>query len=311
MSFIGKIAYLALFPGALSLLLAGAAGRRMLETVSVVIGAPRDAPSAGLASIIGWLSTEPAREGVFSSALAWTAPPVKLFAVSWVACVILGFLDGDLALVYFLLLLALAAHLVIVWTTVEPSGGNNAWMEGAAALGCAVALGLVMAGVSLRTGEVEVARVIGWQVKNGLLVGSGAGGALAQAGSALGLAGALVAGLGLMRLRPFRSVSAGGPAGGTAEGLSGPPLATLLAAEAAMLFVSPLLVVSLFLAGGAGTWYEVGFWALKVLGVLALSGVADAVTARFAGKRALVVLSVAGCAAALAGLLLIWVGVLP
>lgn len=305
MSFIGKIAYLALFPGALSLLLAGAAARGTLEAVSAVLKAPRDTPSASLYSIYERFSAKPARAGFLSSAVLWTAPPARLFAVSWVVCVVTGFLDGDTVLVFFLMLLALAAQLVVPRTSGEPVGVS---MENAAVLGCAVALALALAGVSLRTGEVEVASIISWQVRNGFLVASSAGGALARSGSILGLVGALVAGLALMGLRPFRRAGPAGSQGDAREGLSGPPLAALQVSDAAMLIAAPLLVVSLFMAGGASNFYEIAFWALKVLGVVVLCGVIDAVACRFARRRALAFVSGAGCAAALAGFLLVWIG---
>ena len=308
MSFAGKIVYLVLFPGALTLLLTGAAARLVLGAVSAAARAPRDVRPPGLLSIYSSFAGEPRGEAVFAGAVVWAAPPARLFAVSWVACIVSGFLEGDLVLVYFLLLLALAARLAASHAAGVVERGPDATAEYGALVGCAAALGLALAVVALRTGEVEFSRVLNWQVQNGSLIAHTGDGALALAGSALGLAGALIAGLGLMRLGPFHVQGRAGAHGDAPVRLAGPPLAVLEASDVAMLAVVPLLITALFFAGGAGTWYQVAFWALKVLGVLVVSGAVGAACARLKGSHALAVLPGVGCALALAGLIMVWTG---
>lgn len=247
-------------------------------------------------------------------ALSWLAPAVRLFALSWVSCIIMGFLGGDLLLVFTLLLLASSADLLLCFASSNPRVRQNSRPEAASALGWAVPLAFVIAGVclrigALRPGEMTVAGLLKWQADNGILLGSAVGGAFAQVGTALALVAALICALALMRLRPFGRGYFSDAPGGVAADLSGPPLAALRMSEAASLFVVPLLVVALFLGGPASTWYEVVFWVLKAVGFLLLFGIADLMSARLRSDRVVLWLLGAGSALALAGLLLVWVGV--
>lgn len=96
---------------------------------------------------------------------------------------------------------------------------------------------------------------------------------------------------------------------GIAQEITGPPLALLRVAQTASLAVIPILVTALFLAGPASNWYEVTFWILKVVGLLLLLGVIDMVSARAGSDRVLRWSLGLGGGLALAGFILIWVGV--
>lgn len=311
MSFVGKLVYLALFPGLLFTCLAGLTARGLLGGMTGVVtgGSPRG-PAIGLTGALRLLTAECIPAGGPLHAVMWIAPPVELFALSWVSCLIFGFLGGDLVLLFTLLLLSSAAGMLICFASGNPRVRQNGPSEAAAVLGWAVPLALVIAGVSLRTGEVTVAGLIDWQAGNGgLLWSTAGGGSLAVAGTAMMLAGSLVSVLLLLRFRPLgRGLFSDAP-GGVAQDISGPPLALLRMAETASLFVVPLLLVALFLAGPASNWYEVSFWALKVVGLLVLLGVVDMVSARARTERLLLWSVGAGGGLALAGLVLIWVGV--
>ncbi|MBU4301275.1 MAG: NADH-quinone oxidoreductase subunit H [Actinobacteria bacterium] len=311
MAFVGKLAYLALFPGLLFIYMAGLAARGLLGGMSGVVtgGSPRG-PALGLPGVLRLLTAECIPTGGSLSAVIWLAPPVMLFALSWVSCMLFGVVGGDLALLFSLLLLSSAAVILICFSSENPRVRQNGRSEAAALLGWAIPLALVIAGASLRTGEASVAGLIDWQVRNGgLLWSMEGGGALAVAGTAMMLAAALLCALLLMRLRPLgRGMFSEAPAG-IAQDITGPPLALLRIAETASLAVAPLLLTALFLAGPASNWYEVAFWVLKILGLLLLLGIVDLVSARARSDRLLPWSLGVGGGLALAGLVLVWLGV--
>jgi formate hydrogenlyase subunit 4 len=309
MAFVGKLAYLVLFPGLLFVFLAGLAARGIVEGMSAVVtGGSAPGRASGLRRIVRLFADESSPATGAPAVLQWAAPAVKIVALSWISCLILGFLDGDLLLILALLLLASACDLVLVSCSSNPRVRQNVTSECAQAIGWAVPLSLVIAGVALRTGETQVSAVIRWQVANGVLVGSPAGGALAATGTGLGLLGALVAVGCLARLRPLGRGLFGDPPAGIDSDISGPPLAVLNVSQLALYFLTPLLVVTLFLAGPSSSWYEVVFWALKVAGVIVVLGIVDVVAPRIRSGRALAWSLALGGGLALVGFVLIWVG---
>jgi len=310
MAFVGKLAYLTLVPGLLFVYLAGLGARGLLWGISGIVtgGSPRG-PALGLSGMLRLLTAGCAPTGGALSAVTWLAPPVMVFALSWVSCMLFGVLEGDLALMFSLLLLSSAAAVLICFSSPNPRVRQNAPSEAVALLGWAVPLALVVAGASLRTGEVTVAGLIDWQAVNGGLIWSlEGGGALAVVGTAMMLAAAILCALLLMRLRPLgRGMFSEAPAG-IAHEITGPPLALLRVAETASLAVVPLLLIALFLAGPASNWHEVAFWLLKVLGLLILLGTVDILSARARSDRVLRWSLGAGGGLALAGFVLIWLG---
>jgi hypothetical protein len=310
MAFVGKLAYLLIFPGLLSVVMAGYAARFVLAGMKgAMTGGYLEGPTTCGWSSVRQFASESIATGGSLNAVGWCAPVIKLLALSWVSCIALSFLGGDVVLLFALLVLAAAADLLLVFSSANPRVLQNAPGEALWVLGWAVPLALVFAGVALRTGEVGVAALARWQVANGVMVASASGGALAQAGSALGLAAALVCGLSMARMRPLGRGLFDDPPGGVTSDLSGPPLAILRLADTAALIVVPLVLVLLFFAGPYREWYEIAFWGLKVLGLLIVLGAVDLVFPRMRSSRAFIwSLALAGTLA-LAGLGLIWAGV--
>ena len=311
MAFVGKLANLVFFPGLLFVAAAGLAARMVLSGMSsVVTGATPAGPANGVAGLRRLFSDECVATDGPLHALQWTAPAVKLMALSWATCVVFGFFDGDLALLFALLLLASGADLLLTLCSANPRVRQNGFAEAARVLGWAVPLALVLALVALRTGEASMSGVIRWQASNGILIASTAGGALAQVGTALGLAAAAVGALCMARLRPLSRGLFEDPPGGIASDMSGPPLAMLRISDTASLFVAALLLAALFFAGPASTFLEVAFWALKLAGLAVLLGVVDIASPGLGSKRSLALSLGAGGAFALAGLVLVWIGAL-
>ena len=310
MSFIGKLAYLVLFPGLVFIAFAGTLARGLLAGMSgAITGGNPGGPEQSLPSILYLLNGECIPIGGPIQALQWLAPAVKLLSLSWVSCAIFGFLPGDVVLVYALLLLSSSADLVLCFMSGNPRVRQNGWPEAVSLLGWSIPLAAVLAGVSLRTGSVSISGLINWQTANGVLLGSTAGGELALAGSWLMFLVALMCSLSMMRLRPFgRGYFSDAPAGICCD-ISGPPLALLRVAEMASFIVVPLLIVALFLGGGASASYEVVFWGLKLAGLFMLLGLFDQVSARMRADRVLLWLVCAGSACAVVGLVLVRSGV--
>lgn len=310
MAFVGKIAYLVLFPGILFILLAGVLAR----AVSTGMGAALSGGDRrGLAASAAFMFSAPDQEAISTGgalyAVVWLAPLVKLVALAWVSCIIFGFFNADLVLLFALLLVAGGADLLTAFLSPNPLVMRQAWGEAASLLAWAVPFAGVCAAVALRSGQVSVKAVIDTQVTGGVLLASASGGAVARVGGALTLIAAISAGVALARLRPFGRGYAAGSPGGMLDDVSGTPLAMFAGAGAAALFVVPLVIVMLFFAGPAGNWYEIIFWALKVLGVLVLLLLVDLVSAR-AGSRTVTRWGVGAMGfIALLGLVLTWIGV--
>jgi formate hydrogenlyase subunit 4 len=310
MEFVGKFAYLVLFPGMFFVVLSGLVASAVHSGVgTAVAGFERRGGGSGMTYLWHAARKECISTGGSLHAVIWIAPVVKLLAVSWVSCIVFGFISGDLFLLYALLLLASGCDIVAALLSGNPRTRQAAWPEASSLIAWAVPLALVLAALSLRSGQATVSGLIAWQATNGVMLAASAGGAAGQAGSVLALLAALASGLALARLRPLgRGYLSDAPAG-ILDDVSGPPLSFFAAGETATLFVIPLVLVALFFAGPAGNWYEIVFWALKALGIFVLLALVDVVSARARASRAL--LWGAGIAGtlALAGLVLTWIGV--
>lgn len=311
MTFLGKLAYLALFPGLAFILVAGTVARGARGAMSrALYGGNASGPPFSLNWLAGsLLSLTVAADGSLH-AVSWLAPMVRLVSLSWAACVLCRFLPGDLPLLFALLLLALSADLLVTAVSANPRVRQQAVGQGFALACWAAPLAFAFATVALRTGELSVQGVLTWQAQRGVLVAAGGAGPLAIAGSALAFAAVLLLSPFLMGLRPWgRDRLAGPPDGGTAADLSGAPLALSSMGDSALLVVAPLVLVALFLAGPSSTWYDVIFWVLKVAGMFLVLAVADLVFPRLTQSRAALWMLGAGGVLALAGLALVWAGV--
>jgi formate hydrogenlyase subunit 4 len=310
MVFVGKFAYLVLFPGMLFIVLSGLAAGAVLSGVGTALaGNERRGGGPGITYLLHAARSECISTGGSLQAVTWIAPVVKLLALSWISCIVFGFIAGDLVLLYVLLLLASGCDVVVALLSGNPRARQAAWPEAASLISWAVPLALVLAALALRTGQATVSGLIAWQTTNGVMVAASAGGGAAQAGSVLALLAALASGIALARLRPLgRGYFSDAPAG-ILDDVSGPPLSFFIAGGTAALFVVPLVLVALFFAGPAGNWYEVVFWALKALGIFVLLALVDVVSARARASRVLLWGAGIAGALALAGFILIWTGV--
>lgn len=271
MEFVGRLAYLVLFPGLLFITAAGTVAWSVARRIaSFGPGAPLD-PGPGPTGILEPLKSE-TREGGRGEVefLDLACPQVKILCLAWVSCAVFGVMSGDVALVYALFALAFTCDALVESFRLPPGGRPGATEAAARALGWLAPLAPVLAGVALRTGQVSVSGVIEWQAANGMLVSSPEGGPLATAGAAVLLGAALLFGSGMagMRPRPCGDRSGSG-AGGEGEP-AGVKLALDRCGRAARLFVTALLICALFLAGPASNWHEALSWALKIAGMVAV-----------------------------------------
>ncbi|MHB8894764.1 MAG: NADH-quinone oxidoreductase subunit H [Candidatus Geothermincolia bacterium] len=309
MVFVGKLAYLFLFPGTLFIVAVGIGARAVTSAVGIAVAGPeRSATTVTAPRILRAAGTECVAAGGSLHAAMWVAPVFKVLAISWASCIILGFTPGDLALLYVLLLAAAGSDVLFAFISPNPRVRQQAWPEAVSLLAWAVPMALVTACVALRTRVVSVSALIAWQSANGTPLTAQPGGVIAGIGVFLALAAAFFATVAITRLRPLGRGYLAGP-GALMDDVSGPPLAFFFASDLAMLFVAPLVVVMLFFAGPAAHWYQVIFWALKVVGVLVLLGLVDVVSSRARANRvAAWGIGLSG-ALALAGLILTWIGV--
>lgn len=308
MEFVGKFAYLFLFPGALFTVLAGVAARTVTSGVSIAVAGQVRSGSRSTTEMVRAASTECIATGGALHAAMWVAPVFKLMVVSWASCILFGFIRGDLVLLFALLLAAAGSDVLFAYISPNPRVRQQAWSEGVSLLAWAVPFALVTACIALRTHTVSVSDLINLQSASGTTLAGPAGGVAADIGMALALLAALFATVALARLKPLgRGYLVG--TGALMDDVSGPPLAFFYASHLAMLFVAPLVIVVLSFAGPAAHWYQVGLWALKVLGVLVLLGLVEVVCARARASRvAIWGIGFAG-SLALAGLILVWIGV--
>ncbi len=308
MAFVGRLAYLVLFPGLLFVLAAGglawSAARRLAS-----LGSTPELEAGGIRGILAPLRDSDRGGGGEYDFLHVSCPAVKMLSLAWVSCMVFGALGGDLVLAYALLLLALGCDLLAGFMAPGAEARRAARERISGMAGWAAPFALVLAGASLRTGRVGVTAVIDWQAANGSLVSSPLGGALATAGSAVLLAAALLCSSALAGMRPLGGGIRTEDEAGRECALSGVRLSLQRGGRAAQLFVAALVVCALFLAGPASTWYEVLLWALKVAGLV---GVFTLLELGFGRLGARVPASRAGAAAfilAAAGLALTWAAV--
>lgn len=308
MVFVGKVAYLALFPGALFIILAGVAAKLVTSGVAHAFAGPSRLGSWSTPELIRATETECIAAGGPLHAATWITPVFKLMAISWASCIVFGFLPGDLVLLYFLLLAAAGADVLFAYISGNPRVRQQAWPEAVSLLAWALPFALATCCVALRTHTASVSALINLQGAAGPTLAGPLGGVVADVGMGLALLAALFASVAIMRFKPLgRGYMTG--SGALLDDVSGPPLAFFLAGNAAMLFVAPLVLVALFFAGPASHWYQVLFWFLKVLGLLVLLAIADAALSRACPRRvAAWGIGFAG-GAALAGLILVWIGV--
>ncbi len=306
--FVGKLAYLALFPGVLFMVTAGAAARAVAAGAGGVIAGFSRPGRMPVTLALNHLGVECVASGGSTHAAVWLVPAVRLTALSWACCILFGFLPGDLFLLYSLLLLAAGSGVLFAFVSDNPRVRRQAWPEAVSLCAWALPFSLVTGCLVLRTGEVGVLELIRLQGASGSTLAGPSGGAAADVGMALALLAALFATSAFSRLKPLGRNGFLG-AGALLDEVSGPPLAFFLAGDAAALFVSSLTLVACFFAGPAGNWYQVAFWALKVAGVLVLLGLVDAACSRARqGRVALWGVAMAG-GIALAAAVLVWVGV--
>ncbi len=285
MVFVGKLACLVLFPGVVFITAAGYAALAVTSGIGAAV-APggRSGSSRNLATTLGHARSECIATGGSLHAAMWISPVFKLLALGWVSCVVCGFLPGDVVLVFALMLAAAGSDVLFAYVSENPRVRQSAWPEAASLLAWAVPMALVTACVGLLTHQAEIKGVISWQTANGTPLASGAPTAIA--GAWLALLAAIAATGAVARLRPLgRSCMEG--TGAILDDVSGPPLAFFLAGNQAMLFVATLVLVAFFFAGPASNWYQVVFWALKVIGVLVLLGLLDVLAPRMRSGRAL------------------------
>ena len=307
--FVGKLAYLILFPGTVFVIAVGVAARAVTSGVGAAVAGPgRSGSPWSAAQIVRCARTECVAAGGSLHGAMWVVPVFKLLAISWASCIVLGFLGGDLVLLFALLALAAGCDVFFAYISPNPRVQQQAWPEAVSLLAWAIPFALVTCCVVLRTRAVSVSGLIAWQAANGSPLIGHAGGVTADVGTFLALFAALFSTVAITRLRPLGRGYTTGP-GALLDDVSGPPLAFFLAGDVAMMFIAPLAIVTLFFAGSAAHWYQVVFWALKVLGVLLLLGLIDVVSSR-AGTRRVIAWGIClGGGLALAGLILVWIGV--
>jgi hypothetical protein len=303
---LGKTVYLVLFPG---LAFAVAAGMVAISFRSAALSVLSKGVtgSTGIAGAILEDARLPSPETF--GGLAWLAPAVTVLALSWASCLLLGFFGGDVFLLLALLLLSAGAEALFL--SELGAGGGESKMEPPESRGRLlrlawfIPLGMVLAGVCLRTGRMEIAAIVEWQATGGPLVSSSAGGAAAQTGTVLGFASAILCCMGISRARPAQEpLFAAGK-------LSAPPclpLAIQRTGEAIVMFISPLVLWVLFMGGIASGVTATLLGLAGVAGLFVLFAVADAVSARWSLVRPLW-LCVAAGALSLTGLVMVWVGV--
>lgn len=177
MAFVGKLAYLVLFPGILFVIAAGLAARAVVSGVgTAVAGRERRGIATDSALLLSSLDREAISTGGAFHAVEWLAPLVKVVALSLVSCIIFGFISGDLVLVYALLLVAGGADLLAASLSENPLVAHEARGEAAALVAWAVPFAMALAAVGVRSGEVSVSGLIRWQAGGGVLLASSSGG---------------------------------------------------------------------------------------------------------------------------------------
>lgn len=191
MSFLGKIVYLALFPGAMFSLLGGTIALALNEALSLV----GLAHSSGgtLVQLRGLFSADdrfPVDTGPSGRVVL---PVFAVFALSWVSASATGFLEDGIPLILGLLI---AAELSMVAYSPPSSQDESERFFLRAFLRIAAWLLPLTAGMittALRTGEIGTRALAEWSAGNGLLLFSGEGGWPSVVATALAFAGSVIA----------------------------------------------------------------------------------------------------------------------
>lgn len=310
MTFMGKLFYLTVFPGFIFILFSGTLIRGIKGTVpGLSYGRESAFPASSLRALCRLLTGETIAVGGSLHAVLWIGPAVKIFSLSWITCIIFGYMQGDVFLLILLLLSFSSVDLLICWLSGSSRVRRECPRAAASIIGWALPLSLVLTAIALRVSDPTIAGIMRWQVAYGSLLFSREGGVLAQAGSIISLPVAFFCLLSLTGMKPFgyRAFSYG--PGDISGNCSGVPLALLCSAETCGLFVMPLLLVALFFAGPASTWLEVLFWVLKVAGVFVLMLLLNYLTHRVTGRSVLYLMCGLGGILALIAFVLIWFGV--
>lgn len=310
MAFALKLFYLAVFPGFLFTLLAGTLARGLKQAIPAgSCGQESAFPASSPKTLIRLLFSETIAAAGDFHALLWIGPAVKIFALSWISCIVFGFMSGDVFLLFTLLLVFSSTDLFLCWLTGGKRVRQQCWRTATAVIGWVVPLAAVIAAVTLRTDSVSVQGIIRWQGAYGSLIVSPEGGNLARIGCIAGAAASFLCFSSLSGMKPFGTRMFTFQPGDITTEFSGVPLAMLCASQTCALLVMPLVLVSLFFAGPASNWLEVLFWILKVTGALILMVLFDYMSSAAQRFRIFYWMVGFGGALALASFVLVWVGV--
>ncbi|MDD5748251.1 MAG: hypothetical protein PHP64_04250 [Actinomycetota bacterium] len=275
MSFLGKVLYIVLFPGFFFLVFSGSV---LLTLRSYLL---RDRPSFPFVPI--WIARI-TREGNISND---DIEPIRIFlavtgsvSISLLSCIIFGFIKGDVFLCYILLVLFFFSNAAIFIREKREKDDNSADstislknclftyengnskqnLRGFAFLALFL-ITIVFSGVSLRTVESSVHGIMSWQVAHGMTISSREGGTFEVLGSVFLFISAFLCLLPIFHLtleREKQLIEKMKSEGGYVNAL-------MSANMASCSFLASLLLSAFFLAGPAGAFHEILWWALKVL----------------------------------------------
>jgi len=286
MSFLGKVIYLLVFPGFFFLV--------SVSSIATFARREENAFSAWRRLII---STPKERDSANSINIA--ASVVRVLTLSWLSCILFGFFQGDLVLVFNLLLLQALCSSILDISSLEDLSKKDLLSYATVRFGWTIPLALAFVVTSLRCGEVMISGIISWQNVAGMAVTSTAGGLKALSGSVLSLLSALTASLGILGFAPFSSVKF--KERRVEEILD----AVVLSSDSAVYIVIPLLVTILFFAGKTQPWYEYIIWALKVIIVFIFLSVVDLILRKKRSMRFAFLALALGFVFGLLGLILV------
>ncbi|MBN1289689.1 MAG: NADH-quinone oxidoreductase subunit H [Actinobacteria bacterium] len=310
MTFATKLFYLAVFPGFFFILTGGTLARGLRQSVPAG-GHGHDSafPALSMRALLRLLAGETIAAGGQFHALMWIGPAVKIFSLSWVMCIVFGFMSGDLFLFFTLLLMFSSVDLFVCWLSGGGRVRQQCWRTATAVIGWAVPLSIVLSAIAMRTDSVSMQGIIGWQAAYGPLVVSTEGGIFARIGSIVMVPAGFLCFTSLAGLKPFGTRLFTFQPGDIASEFSGAPLAMLCASQTSALIVMPLIFIALFFAGPASNWLEVVFWVLKVAGAVILMLSVDFMSARAERLKIFYWMVGFGGTSALAAFILTWIGV--
>ncbi|MBN2169655.1 MAG: NADH-quinone oxidoreductase subunit H [Actinobacteria bacterium] len=310
MAFASKLFYLAVFPGFFFILVSGTLARGLKQIIPVGGHGQESAfPASSMKTLLGLIAGETIANGGQYHALLWIGPALKLFALSWITCMVFGFMSGDLFLFFTLLLMFSSVDLFICWLSGGKRVRQQCWRTATAIIGWAVPFSLVLSAIALRTETVSIQGILSWQTAYGPLVISPEGGTIALVGAIVMVPAAFLCLASLAGLKPFGTRVFTYQPGDVASEFSGAPLAMFCASQTSALIVMPLLLIVLLFAGPASGWLEVLFWILKVAGALILMLLLDFMTTRAERLRIFYWMVGLGGTLAMTALILTWTGV--